>query len=57
MVIAVAKRQSKDFSQKSSASLRLGYVLVGLAIAVAALGGVFSHGVGWVIAAFFCGRV
>ena len=51
MVSPVAKQRSRDGSQKTGASLRAGYLFVGLAIAVVILGGVFPRGVQWVIAA------
>ena len=47
---AVAKRRSKGTSGAASASVRVGYALVGLAVAVAAVGGVFPHGAQFVIA-------
>jgi hypothetical protein len=50
-VSVVAKQRSKDSSRKAGASLRVGYLFVGLAIAVVFLGGTFPHGVRWVIAA------
>ena len=47
---AVAKQRSKGTSGAASASVRVGYALVGLAVAVAAVGGVFPHGAQFVIA-------
>jgi hypothetical protein len=51
MVSGVAKRSSSGSPGKAIASERVGYALVGLAIAVASLGGVLPHGSQWVIAA------
>src|SRR5205823_4791972 len=47
------KRSPKDASGKPRASARVGYVLVGLAIAVVAVGDVFPHGAQWPIAGIF----
>ena len=51
MVRCVAKQRAEHSSRRADVSARMGYALVGLALAVAVLGGAFPHRAEWLIAA------